>query len=239
MRNDVHPFVRPFLQKFQPTVHHPHPITTNHSTSETPSPTLYSSKPIHINDIMSRNTRNQRSRNTRNQRNRDNSRAARLNMPTGMTPNARARLSNQPVRPPLPWRVTLQGLTIDWGCRSLSLQGIRIPGQSWRARWLMVENLRRLGLFDADIFPTVFDFLSTLGGLVSADDVLYCMDSRIFSFLIKGWMKENPDEFDFILAFRIYTSLKTRLATLLDVRNPTASPRRVRYGRDLDMPSVV
>ena len=60
------------------------------------------------------------------------------------------------------------------------------------------------------------------------------MDSRIFSFLIKGWMKENPDEFDFILAFRIYTSLKTRLATLLDVRNPTASPRRVRYGRDLD-----
>ena len=128
-----------------------------------------------------------------------------------MTPNARARLSNQPVRPPTPWRITLQGLTIDWGCRSLSLQGIRIPGQSWRARWLMVGNLRRVGLFDENVFPTVFDFLSSLGGLISADNVLYCMDSRILTFLIKGWMKENPDGFDINLAFRVYTSLKNTL----------------------------
>ena len=74
---------------------------------------------------------------------------------------------------------------------------------------------------------------------MSADDVLYFMDPRILTFLIKGWMRENPDEFDINLAFSVYIRLKNRLAVLLDVNNPPSSARRVRYARDLDVPSIM
>ena len=65
----------------------------------------------------------------------------------------------------------------------------------------MVGELRRFGLFDEQAFPTIFDFLRSLGGLINEDDVLYFMDSRILIFLMKGWAIENSDEFDILLAF--------------------------------------
>ena len=103
----------------------------------------------------------------------------------------------------------------------------------------MVGELRRFGLFDDNVFPTIFDLLSSLGALIKADDVLYFMDSRILTFFIKDWVTENPDEFDTILALRVYGLLKNRLTVVLDVNNPPATARRVRYYRDLDVPSLM
>lgn len=86
---------------------------------------------------------------------------------------------------------------------------ISVKGQSKTDRWHMVRVLRSLGLLDGEAYPTVRDFVDSLVHLYRRTDIISVTDARLFSFLVKGLIKEGS--FDFLQCMVTYDRILAKL----------------------------
>ena len=82
-----------------------------------------------------------------------------------------------------------------------SLKDIKVPGQTSLERKDMAANLERHGLPDRSEYQTIRMFIKLLKNTHKPDDLLFFIDSRVYSFLVQAWIGDSvADPFDFLLA---------------------------------------
>ena len=74
------------------------------------------------------------------------------------------------------------------------LRNMYVPGATRRERKRMAWVLRKYGLMDRAEYRSIKVLSGSLRHLFRADDILFYMDSRVFSFLVKEWASDTASE---------------------------------------------
>ena len=120
---------------------------------------------------------------------------------------------------------------IYWRARYNLLKDIKGPGQTRLERKDMARKLKRHGLLDRSEYTTKKMFLKSLKYLHKRDDLLFFIDSRVYSILVRAWIGDSvADPFVFLLASSLYIDIAERLSDISCVSEPH---RKSKYGRDL------
>ncbi|CAN0556522.1 unnamed protein product, partial [Laminaria digitata] len=94
-------------------------------------------------------------------------------------------------------------------------RSIQVPGHSRRERKRMACILRKHGLMDKAEYKSIKTFMASLSHLHQRDDILFYMDTRVFSFLVKGWISDTgSDNLDFLIAQRLFNELTDKLGSI-------------------------
>ena len=95
----------------------------------------------------------------------------------------------------------------------------------------MAAKLKRHGLLDRSEYETIKMFMKSLKYLHKQDDLLFLIDSRVHSFLVRAWIGDSvADPFGYLLASSMYNDIAGRL---LDISYVSEPHRKRKYGRDL------
>ena len=93
------------------------------------------------------------------------------------------------------------------------------------------SKAQRHGLLDRSEYETIKLFKTSLKYLLKRDDLLFFIDSRVYSFLVRAWIGDSvADPFDFLLASSMYNDIAEWLSDISYVSQPH---RMSKYGRDL------
>ena len=95
----------------------------------------------------------------------------------------------------------------------------------------MAAKLKRHRFLNRSEYETIKMFMKSLKYLHKQDGLLFLVDSRVHSFLVRAWIGDSvADPFGYLLASSMYNDVAERLSDISYVSEPH---RKTKYGRDL------